>query len=82
MLAVVVLSFAVAIGLAAISQWLELRQFTSAFSRYLDDSSITALQAAFQSHFSENSSVTDDASVTDRKSPKSAPHNGCNGVTD
>jgi hypothetical protein len=60
----------------------ELRQVDSAFSRYLTNSSVTALQPILQSHSEGNPSVTKGERVTDQKSLKAVPHNGCNAVTD
>jgi hypothetical protein len=60
----------------------ELRQFANAFSRYLDDSSVTQLRPAVQSQSAEFLSVTHGGRVTNAITPKAAPHNACNRVTD
>lgn len=60
----------------------ELSQFSSAFSRYLADLSVTRSQPAFQSHPDDFQSVTNDNGVTDTKTPKPAPQLRCDRVTD
>jgi len=59
-----------------------LETFKDAFTRYLPSQSVTPPQPAETSHLSPNLSVTSEPDVTDRKTPKPAVPEDCDGVTD
>jgi len=59
----------------------ELRQFDDAFRRYLPSQPVTRSQPASQSGITNNQSGHTDQNVTALKTPKPAPHNGCDRVT-